>query len=310
MAVTDTLRQLRQSFKSSTMMMKIIWLNIVIFIFLRLAAIASIFWGNPDFINTVLSYLQLPSDPHVLLTRPWTIASYMFTQYDVMHILFNMLWLYWFGSLFTMVATQRQFFTLYLLGGLGGGAMFMLGYNLLPAFDHHYGMLIGSSASVIAIVTATAILMPHFKMNLLFIGSVSLKWIAIATIVLVLIGATGNNAGGEIAHLGGVAIGTIYALRLKKGHDITAPFNHTFDRMANIWNRFASMICGTFSMKKCSGTRHTASGSNTRKTNGTPLSRNDREDLDAILDKIKKSGYSALSPEERQRLFDVSKKIK
>lgn len=70
------------------------------------------------------------------------------------------------------------------------------------------------------------------------------------------------------------------------------------------------MICGTFSMKKCSGTRHTASGSNTRKTDGTPLSRNDREDLDAILDKIKKSGYSALSPEERQRLFDVSKKIK
>lgn len=316
MAVSDTIRQMRRGFSASTMLMKIIWINIGIFVVLRLTAIAGILCGNPEFINTVLGYVQLPSSPLLLLTRPWTIVTYMFAQYDLMHIVFNLLWLYWFGTLFMMTATPRQLLALYLLGGLGGGLLFIAAYCGLPMFAYHFGMLIGSSASVIAIVTATAILMPDFRMNLLFIGSVSLKWIAIITIFLVLIGVTGNNAGGEIAHIGGVAVGALYAMRLMRGHDITAPFNRAFDRIANAWNSFASAI---WSRNRTPGQTRPASG---RPASAPPrpaqaerkaepsCSRSDREILDAILDKIKKSGYAALTPEERQRLFDVSRKIK
>ena len=135
----------------------------------------------------------------------------MFAQYDLLHIVFNMLWLYWFGTMFRMVCTSRQLFVLYIYGGLAGAVLFLAGYNTLPLFHgNHYGSLIGSSAAVIAIVTAVAILMPHFKMHMLFIGAVSVKWIALATIVLVLIGVTGSNAGGEIAHLGGILTGLLF----------------------------------------------------------------------------------------------------
>lgn len=322
MGVTDTIREMRRSFDASSMLMKIIWINIGVFVLLRLSAIVCMFAGNPDFLNTIMAYVQLPSSPAVLLTRPWTVVTYMFAQYDVFHILFNLLWLYWFGTLFMMVANSRQLFALYVLGGLGGALLFLLCYAVMPIFAFHSAMLIGSSASVIAIVTATAILMPDFRMHLLFIGSISLKWIAIATIGLVLIGVTGSNAGGEIAHIGGVAVGAIYALRMKRGHDITRPFNQSFDRMANLWNRFASTIWGSLTTKR-TPTQHSgeaasrnASGrtsyasSTSSASAGPKCTDNDREVLDSILDKIKKSGYSALTPEERQRLFDVSRKIK
>lgn len=312
MAVSDTLRQMKRGFSASTMLMKIIWINIGLFVLLRLTAIVGIFGGSHELINTVLDYVQLPSSPALLLTRPWTLLTYMFAQYDLMHILFNMLWFYWFGTLFMMTATPRQLLALYLLGGLGGGVLFIAAYCGLPLFAGHAGMLIGSSASVIAIVTATAILMPDFRMNLLFIGAVSLKWIAIVTIFLVLIGVSGSNAGGEIAHIGGVAVGAIYALRLRRGHDITAPFNRAFDKIANAWN---SLTATAWSKSRpAPGPRPTFSSRDRQSPkpgSAEPsCSRSDREILDSILDKIKKSGYAALTPEERQRLFDVSRKIK
>lgn len=303
MAIIDTLRRMRQAFRASTMLMKIIWINIGVFVALRLIAIAGIFTGSSDLINTVMSFIQLPSSPSILATRPWTLVTYMFAQYDVLHILFNLLWLYWFGSLFTMVATKRQLLALYLLGGLGGAAFFLTAYNVLPALHWHLGWLIGSSASVIAIVTATAILMPDFRMNLLFIGSISLKWIAVATIALVLIGVSGNNAGGEVAHIGGVAVGALYAVRMKRGHDITGPFNRFFDRMVNLWNRFASTVSGALSSPRLKNGTGKA-------PNAPQCSADDRAALDEILDKIKKSGYAGLTAEERRKLFDVSKKIK
>lgn len=310
MGVIDTLRRMHRSFDASSMLMKIIWVNIGVFVLLRLAAIVCMFAGVPDMINGILAYIELPSNLARFLTRPWTLVTYMFAQYDVLHILFNLLWLYWFGSLFMMVATKRQLFALYVLGGLGGAALFMLSYAVLPVFAYREGLLIGSSASVIAIVTATAILMPDFRMHLLFIGSISLKWIAIATILLVLIGVTGSNAGGEIAHIGGVAAGAIYALRMKRGHDITRPFNRAFDRIANLWNRFASTVWGTFTHNSAKKSPSATAAGAPRTAAGAAFSSDDRDALDAILDKIKKSGYSALTPSERQRLFDVSRKIK
>ena len=120
-------------------------------------------------------------------------------------------------------------------------------------------------------------------MHLLLIGSVSVKWIAIVTIVLVLIGVTGSNAGGEIAHIGGVIAGVCYALWVKKGYNLTL--------------RFARRHSGTASRQADSGHR-------------SGLTPDERAQLDAILDKIKKSGYSSLTASERDRLFSVSRKIK
>ncbi len=287
-----SIKQLLHKFRSQPMLMQIIGINIAVFLLLRLAAIVGMFTGLDSIASTLMGWLELPSYTARFIVRPWTLVTYMFTQWDVMHILFNLLWLYWFGTLFTMAATPRQLLALYILGGLGGGLLFMLGYNLLPHFRFVNGVLIGSSASVMAIVTATAIMMPDFRMNLLLFGSVRLKWIAIATIVLVLIGVTGANAGGEMAHIGGMAVGAAWALGMRRGRDFTRPVCRLFDRIANI---------------RVKPTRPVPPH---RRDNRSGLSDTDRATLDAILEKVKKSGYTALTPEEKRLLFDISRNIR
>lgn len=297
--------RMRSAFASSGMLMKIIYINIGIFVALRLFAIVCVFSGNPAYIDTILSWIKLPSQPAALLARPWTILTYMFAQYDLWHIIFNMLWFYWFGSLFRMVANDRQLLVLYLYGGIAGGLLFMAGYAALPLFHDTYGVLIGSSASVIAIVTAVAILMPDFKMYLLLIGAVAVKWVAIITILLVLIGLTGSNAGGEIAHVGGVIAGMLFAMRYKKGSDITAPIVRIADRLSSLTRRHLRPATSSYTRKSPRATASTPSG-----IPNSGLSSDERRELDIILEKIKKSGYSALTPAERDRLFSVSRKIK
>lgn len=285
------------------MLMKLVWINIAVFVLLRITAIVCMFAGTPGFLEEVMRQVQLPSHLSTLVTRPWTVITYMFSQYDVLHILFNLLWFYWFGTLFRMVSTPRQMLALYIYGGLGGAVMFLLAYNLIPTFAYTHGWLIGSSASVIAIVTATAILMPDFRMHLLFIGSVSLKWIAIATIGLVLIGVTGSNAGGEFAHIGGVIVGAWYGLMMKRGQDITRPLYRLFDMFVNGWHSITSIRLRNKTPK--SSYKYQSSSASS-----PSIDDDDRAQLDEILDKIKKSGYAALTPEERKRLFDVSRRMK
>ncbi len=303
MAATGIIDEMRRGFSRSTMLMKLVWINIAVFVLLRITAIVCMFAGTPGFLEEVMRQVQLPSHLSTLVTRPWTVITYMFSQYDVLHILFNLLWFYWFGTLFRMVSTPRQMLALYIYGGLGGAVMFLLAYNLIPTFAYTHGWLIGSSASVIAIVTATAILMPDFRMHLLFIGSVSLKWIAIATIGLVLIGVTGSNAGGEFAHIGGVIVGAWYGLMMKRGQDITRPLNRLFDMFVNGWHSITSIRLRNKTPK--SSYKYQSSSASS-----PSIDDDDRAQLDEILDKIKKSGYAALTPEERKRLFDVSRRMK
>lgn len=303
MAATGIIDEMRRGFSRLTMLMKLVWINIAVFVLLRITAIVCMFAGTPGFLEEVMRQVQLPSHLSTLATRPWTVITYMFSQYDVLHILFNLLWFYWFGTLFRMVSTPRQMLALYIYGGLGGAVMFLLAYNLIPTFAYTHGWLIGSSASVIAIVTATAILMPDFRMHLLFIGSVSLKWIAIATIGLVLIGVTGSNAGGEFAHIGGVIVGAWYGLMMKRGQDITRPLNRLFDMFVNGWHSITSIRLRNKTPK--SSYKYQSSSASSPSIND-----DDRAQLDEILDKIKKSGYAALTPEERKRLFDVSRRMK
>ncbi|MCM1521876.1 MAG: rhomboid family intramembrane serine protease [Muribaculaceae bacterium] len=276
MEATDTLRR---AWVNASMPARLIGVNVAVFLMLRLAVIIGLLAGAADPLGSVLRAVELPSRPSMLLTAPWTIVTYMFSQYDVMHIIFNMLWLYWFGQVMLLRCTPGRMLVLYIYGGLAGAALFLIAYNTIPFFSGTTGMLIGSSASVMAIVTATALLLPDFRLRLLFIGDVRLKWIAAATIALVLLGVSGENAGGEVAHIGGILMGAIFALTLRRGVDITRPAAWLLTR------RRAPL------------------------TNPT-ISNDDRRDLDAILDKIKRTGYSALTPDERKRLFEVSRGIK
>jgi hypothetical protein len=180
-------------------------------------------------------------------------------------------------------------------------------YNTFPYFAYTDGWLIGASASVIAIVVATAMRHPDYKMHLIFFGAVSLKWIAVVTIAIDFLSINGTNAGGHIAHLGGAAIGLLYGYMLNKGTDITRPFNSAIDNLVSTWKGIKVSSTKQPKAKRYNANSTSQQSSNSQQTTSTP---NDREILDMILDKIKKSGYTSLSDEEKKRLFDVSKRVK
>lgn len=300
--MATTIETALKRFASATMLMKIVVINIAVFLVLNIISIVMIFAGEESGRFTVEQWVAMPGNFGRLARHAWTPLSYMFSQIEPLHLIFNMLWLYWFGIVFQLLSTPKRMIGLYLLGGLGGAALYLLAVNTIPYFAGHGGLLIGSSASVIAIVTATAIMAPDYRMNLLFLGAVSLKWIAIVTIGIDLLSVTGSNAGGHIAHLGGAAVGAIFALGLKRGHDITAPLNSLIDAIVNLFRRRPKVRPARF--------RASGAPSAPRPKAPSAASAADQAELDNILDKIKKSGYSSLTADERARLFDVSRRIK
>ena len=279
------------------MAFRLILINVAIFLVIRIAALFIMFM-HIDF-SLILNWITLPPSFNGLTHEPWALLTYMFCHYDVLHILFNMLWLYWFGQMFTMLCTHKQLVALYLCGGIAGALLYLCLATTAPGIGD--GGLLGASAAIMAIVIATAVINPDYQTSLLLIGYVKLKWVAIVTFVLFLLGIAGDNAGGNVAHIGGAIIGAIYGLAYRKGVDITRPVNRFFDRVfsLNFKPSFKSF------RDKGNQTRQGPISSSTTTTNSVNMAR-----IDSILDKIKKSGYQSLSNEEKKILFEASSRLK
>ena len=227
----------------------------------------------------------------------------MFMHADIFHLLFNMLWLYWFGQLFLYFYSERSFCGLYFFGGLCGGALYMLFYNIFPYFNQavYTSYLLGASASVLAITVATAVKEPDFRVRLLFFGNVRLKYIALIMVGIDLLMMTSGNAGGHIAHLGGALGGLWFALSMRRGHDVTKWINFLIDKIVNLFSWISKRPQKRPKMKVHYNSREKDYDYNARK-------KAQSEEIDRILDKLKKSGYGSLTTDEKKSLFDASKK--
>ena len=301
--------QLRDKYNASSLLMRIIYINIAVFVVLRLAGVISFLSVGSS--ESLVQWVQLPSSLWMLAMRPWTVVTYMFSHYGVLHILFNMLWLYWLGRIFLECFNPKQLVALYVLGGLAGAALYVAAYNLLPALAARPSMLIGASASVMAIVIAISVYRPDYQIGLLFIGGVSLKWIAIVTVFIDLIGIESANMGGHIAHIGGMLVGLWFGLAIKRGHDITAWINRCFDAVAAMFQKRSATkktwepVGGRAYEKQQSREKNDKKSDSKKQTEKTGL---DEQRLDDILGKLKRSGYGALTDEEREFLFNASRK--
>lgn len=290
----DIFTNLKQNFKVGDVLTKLIYINVGIFVLIRLVSVFLMLFNINS--TSFLQYLQYPSSPELFLYRPWTVFTYMFTHFDVLHILFNMLWLYWFGKLFLTYWGERQLGGLYVWGGIAGAVLFMLSYNIFPYFQHlaNDSYLMGASASVMAIVFAVAFYQKDLEVNLLIVGKVKLIYLAIFTFVIDLLAITSSNAGGHLAHIGGALLGIYFAVQIQKGKDLTRPMNRLIDWFVNLGKRKPKM---KVSYKRT----ETDYEYNARK-------HQEIVDLDSILDKLKRSGYESLSSDEKKRLFDASRK--
>ncbi len=272
-----------KAFRSGNPLYLFIGINIFVFLIIVLIAVAEfLFKTNTSVASWLVRQLSMPANLEILAYKPWTIITYMFLQREVFHILFNLLWLYWMGMIFMDFLNKRQFIFTYLAGGIAGALLYLLAYNTLPAFSDltQKSFLLGSSASVMAIVIGTATLVPDYTIRLLLFGAVRLKYLAIAYFVFDIIGMGGGNPGGSIAHIGGAILGFVFIKQLNNGSDL-------------------SRI-----LKKRSKLKVVPNKSNTR----SETIQTDQDTIDNILDKISKSGYESLSKNEKDELFKVSKK--
>ena len=286
-------------------LIQLILINSIVFLVIRLLEVVLALGGLlpadiPGYyeVGIIYEYLGLPSSLDRLIFRPWTIVTTFFTHYGFFHILFNMLFLYWFGTLIKQYLGNQKLVNLYVLGGLAGGALYILIYNISPYFIESVPQagLIGASAGVLAIVIGAATLMPNHQFHLLLLGPVKIKWIAIFYVLSSLFGAIGQNAGGNIAHLGGCIIGFYYITQLRKGRDMGNWLQSTLEYFKSFFVRPKVKVThrGTTAKK---ATKSKASGSQVP-----------QEEIDAILDKISEKGYESLSKEEKQKLFNASNK--
>ncbi len=292
-----------QKFKLQNIVGKFIYINVAVYIIVVLIGVFSVLFNVADEGKTIIGYLELPSSLPLLLHRPWTLFTYMFLHEQFMHILWNMLALYIFGRIFIDFYSLRHFVGTYILGGLFGGLAFVLSYNLFPYFAPYVenSFLIGASASVLAIVVASAVRNPEYRINMLLVGQVKLSTFAIVTVTISLFMLAGNNAGGNFAHLGGAVCGWLVAYMLNKGVDITSVVNKPVDWITTLFKKEHFCKKKKTKFKYSSGGRKADYEYNARK-------RASEAEVDKILEKIKKGGYASLTDEEKKRLFDASSK--
>ena len=273
-------------FKSGNPLFVFIAVNVLVFLLINLVVFFEfIINSNSVVSNFIQLQLSMPAKLGDFLFKPWTILTYMFTQQGFFHLLFNMLWLFWLGTIFLEFLDKKKFMFIYLFGGVSGGILFLLLYNFLPVFSTsvNNSILLGASASVSAVVVGTAVLVPNYTIRMLFFGNVKLMYLAIVFVVLDVIGIAGGNPGGNIAHLGGALFGFIYIKQLQKGRD---------------WSKWV-----TPKKKKHPFKVYKNESFVEKKEEGLPS----QVVIDKILDKILQSGYKSLTNAEKDILFKVGK---
>ncbi|WP_075590362.1 rhomboid family protein [Labilibacter marinus] len=295
MAIVD---EIKDSFRQGGVLTRLIYINIGAFL---VTILIDIFFGmfQQEALGIWIKNLfAVPAYPSDLLFRPWTIFTYMFMHANFMHILFNMLMLFWYGQIFLRYFNPRQLLGVYFLGGLAGAVLYIISYNLLPALNNYaYSpTMVGASASVMAIIFAAASYAPNYKVHLILIGPVKIMYLAIGMLVMDLISIQSfSNTGGHLAHIGGALLGMYFASRANKGKDLTLRFN-----------RFMDWLVTAFSSKPKMKVTHSR---NKRPMSDMDYNSNKRQkqgEIDRILDKIKTSGYDSLTKKEKDDLFNAS----
>lgn len=299
MSTNPFIQDLKSQYKNGSALIKLILINVVVFVGINVVGLVMFLFNIPDGSSLIASWLALPADFGNILYKPWTLLTYMFLHEQFFHILMNMLILYFGGRIFIQFLNEKKLVSTYLLGGLAGGLIYILAFNLFPVFENIKGISIalGASASVMAVLIAAATYVPNFVVKLMFLGDVKLKYIALFYIVLDVISIPQGNAGGHIAHIGGALFGFLYVQQLKKGNDFALGFS-----------RFLDMLKSLFKPKKKMKVVYKKTAKTRNDYEYNAQKKNNQAAVDAVLDKIKKSGYDSLTGAEKAILFDASKK--
>jgi len=279
---------------------QLIIINVVVFLVLAVIKVFSTASGYANVFDLIHAQLAIPAPFFYFLSKPWTIITYAFVHdlSGIFHILFNMLIFYWFAKLFIEYLGSDKLIALYILGAIAGGVFYLLVYNTIPFYEALTPAdgMVGASAAVYAVLVAAAVLLPDYTFFLLFLGPIKIKYIAMFYIVISLLGSIGGNAGGNIAHLGGALMGFIYIKQLQAGVN---------------WGGWITVLLDSFKGLFGSQPNVKVTYRKTEPKVQQPVSKASKasqDEIDSILDKISDRGYESLSKEEKEKLFNASKR--
>lgn len=264
-------------------------INVIVFILVGFIGIIEYLFTKQSSISVIITdHLAVPTNLQKLLYRFWTPFTYMFMHAGFFHILFNMLWLFWMGQIFESFLNSKKLTFVYIAGGLAGALFYIVCYNLFPAYADFksISLAVGASASVTAILIATATLVPDYSIFLFIIGQIRLKWVAIIYLIIDVLSLSGSNAGGYLTHIGGAIFGFVFIKALKNGNDWSKPFENLFKPKPKL--------------KVVSKNQNPV-----YKRSSTAIP--NQSVIDSILDKISTSGYENLTASEKETLFNASK---
>ena len=271
--------KISREFKLSSNLNKIIYLNIIFFVIIKVCS--SIFFLFEINTNEFFNKLYLPAEINLIKLQPWSIFSFMFIHLNFVHLIFNMLWLYFIGNIFLQWLDDKQLIFIYLLGGISGGLFFVLCYNYIPLLQKNIEntLALGASASIFAIMMSITIYKPDHKIQIPFIQKIKLKNITIFLTIYYIVSLSGGNTGGYLAHIGGGIFSFIYMKQL----DTSKIFKSIFKNSSKFNEKDSDYIYNQKQNKK-------------------------NKEIDIILEKISKSGYKSLNKKEKEILFKSSKK--
>lgn len=295
--------EIKESFRKGNTLHKLIYLNLGLFLAVQIVRIILFLSNSYDLFPGFLNYLAVPANLEVLSHRPWTLITYMFLHVDFIHILFNLLWLYWFGTVFIQELGLKKLLSTYLLGGLIGGILYVIFYNIFPVFEgvRETSIALGASASVMAVVVAAATYQPERRMHLILIGPVKIIYIALIMFILTSMVDFSTNTGGKIAHIGGALTGFLFAYYYRRGKDLTRGFDHFMDRIASWFKPGRDNLKVTY--KRSANQKPPADDIAYKKQK-----LEEQKEIDHILEKISRAGYDSLSAREKELLFKMGDK--
>lgn len=294
------IKNLRIEYRNAPMYKKLIYINVAVFLVLALSnSFNNFFTGSKGIHPFIIDYFFAPAKLSDLVFRFWTIVSYMFSHVSLSHIFYNMLIFFIGGRIFMEVLGGKRLLNTYFLGGFSGLFAFVLAFAFLPYLNTGIegATLHGASAAVIAVVTAVMIYSPNYVINLILLGPLKLKYLAGFLILASFLGLGGEvNRGGEVSHVGGIIWGAIYSYNLKKGRNIGSWFDRLLVSTQALFKP-RSKIRVEYSAKK-KPPRNDIDYNSVKKEN--------QEVIDAILDKISRSGYDSLTKKEKEVLFKAT----
>jgi membrane associated rhomboid family serine protease len=242
------------------------------------------------------SWLAVSSEPSVVLSRPWTLLTYAFFHFGFWHLFFNMMVLHFASRLFLTFFTQKQYLGLYLLSAFFSAVIFVAAFYFLD----RSALMVGASASIIAILVATTTYQPLMDLRIALIGYVKLWHITGVTLLLFLLQIGLANTGGHIAHFSGAFFGYIYIKLLQNGTDMSQPVTTVIDFFAHL---FRPKKKTPFKKVHVTPKRPTANKVESK----IVVKDKTQQQIDEILDKISQSGYDSLTADEKEFLFKAGK---